>query len=154
MDIEFLPFKVLSKEETNDKLNIIAAILRNNDDIVFPDNPNRKRDLMGDNDYLLNHDHGFAKPRTDTDDFPVGSKTSPIGVMWIEDQEVKFRYLKLWAKGRASQVAEFLKGLKKKKIKFKVIGTWPGEWSSDMFEFDPDCMISKLEEYAKNGFCY
>ena len=87
----------------------------------------------------------FCDLREDDEYFPIGCNTSPIALIWIEKGEIQTKYMQGWCKSRSRMVAENIRELRDKKIPFKIIGTWSGEYSSNMFNLNPE-RIEKLLE--------
>ena len=51
----------------------------------------------------------------------------------------------MWCKTRARIVLDLIDELSKNKVPFKIVGAWPGNYKTQMFEFQPDDFIKRLK---------
>ena len=83
-----------------------------------------------------------------SEDFPISS-LNPLIVTKIVDGKIVHKSYTLKAKYAFD---DFIRDNMNFKDEWTLIGSWSGEWSTDVFELDFNVIISKVIEYGRNKF--
>lgn len=78
----------------------------------------------------------------ETNSFPI-SPVCPITLITYKNREIETKVYQLRSK---TSIREFLSDTENLKGKYKLIGCWPGQWRSDMFNLYLKVLREKVQK--------